>query len=158
MGLEPISIAAPDFESSPFAIPTRAHNAAGGNRTRDPRIKSPLRYLCATAASFMSWRWESNPYPADYESAAPPLRHASPILPAPTSRRMIPRARRPSPGITQARIPIHPLWPNRTAGQARTPYTCFRRASITCPRTIFEGEREKGNSHPSPYSHNTILQ
>ena len=75
-GFEPSKPVAPDLQSGPFDRSGTPPRALTFSRLRGSAIGS---WLCF--AHFRgSWRWDSNPQPADYKSAALPLSYASTVV------------------------------------------------------------------------------
>jgi hypothetical protein len=72
-GFEPPKAAPADLQSAPFdrsgTSPQQLRASA-----KDPIIN---KLTPRNNKKFWSWRWESNPQPADYKSAALPLSYAS---------------------------------------------------------------------------------
>jgi hypothetical protein len=64
-GFEPPKAAPADLQSAPF-----------GHSGTSPTGKAQVGYVSLMCRNW-SWRWDSNPQPADYKSAALPLSYAS---------------------------------------------------------------------------------
>ena len=76
-GFEPSKPVATDLQSVPFdRSGTPPLWPCQTRRSADARA-SNLLSLCLVSLEWRSWRWESNPQPADYKSAALPLSYAS---------------------------------------------------------------------------------
>jgi hypothetical protein len=58
----------------PKALPTDLQSVPFGHSGTSPALSSSMVTNCGAESSFVkwSWRWDSNPRPADYKSAALP--------------------------------------------------------------------------------------
>ena len=72
-GFEPPKAAPADLQSAPFD-----RSGTSPRLFLGPQLRGPSHKITTTQSqNIWSWRWESNPQPADYKSAALPLSYAS---------------------------------------------------------------------------------